>query len=389
MTPGARVQAAIEILDEIRSGSPAEKALAGWARRSRFAGSKDRAAVRDHVFQALRCLRSYGCRGGAETGRGVMIGALRAAEIDLEACFNGEGHAPEPLTADELSAGRTPLEPGVAMDLPDWLVPLFINSLGGEVQARNVANQLKTRAPVMLRVNIRKTALEAALRLLADEGINVETVPIATTALRVITGARQVAQSAAYREGFVELQDGSSQAAMEMLDVRPTGCVLDYCAGGGGKVLALAARLEGQWVAHDALQQRMKDLPARARRAGVSVRVQDANHLEKQMFDLVLCDVPCSGSGTWRRTPDAKWRLTAADLTDLNRTQDAILDRAAGLVAPDGLLAYATCSVLAPENEERIGAFLARHPDWQVVSQRHWPVSDMGDGFFLAQLKIK
>ncbi len=389
MTPGARIQAAIELLDDIRSGTPAEKAISGWARRSRFAGSKDRAAVRDHVFQALRCLRSYGHLGGGETGRAVMIGALRAAGVDPESCFTGEGHAPDPLTDHERIATDMPTEPGVEMDLPDWLVPLFINSLGGEPHAKEAATALRSRAPVMLRVNLRKASIDTALRALAEDGITAEPAPIAETALRVTDGARRVAQSAAYQDGLVELQDGASQAAMEMLDVAPGGRVLDYCAGGGGKVLALAARLDAQWVAHDALPHRMKDLPARAKRAGVSVAMQDTATVEKQQFDLVLCDVPCSGSGTWRRTPDAKWRLTAADLADLNQTQDSILDRAARLVAPKGVLAYATCSILNSENEERIRAFTARHPDWGLVTERRWPVSDLGDGFFIAQLKRK
>lgn len=389
MTPGARIQAAIELLDYIRGGTPAEKAISGWSRRSRFAGSKDRAAVRDHVFQALRCLRSYGHRGGGETGRAVMIGALRAAGVDPQICFTGEGHAPGPLTDHERMATDIPLEPGIDMDLPDWLVPLFNKSLGGEAHAKETATALKSRAPVMLRVNLRKATIDTALRALADDGITAEPIPIAETALRVTDGARRVAQSAAYREGLVELQDGSSQAAMEMLDVAPGDQVLDYCAGGGGKVLALAARLDAAWVAHDALPQRMKDLPARAKRAGVSVAMQDAETVEKQKFDLVLCDVPCSGSGTWRRTPDAKWRLTAVDLAELNQTQDSILDKAARLVALEGALAYATCSILSSENEDRIRGFTARHPDWTVVTERRWPVSDSGDGFFIAHLKRK
>lgn len=389
MTPGARVQAAIELLDEIRDGTPAEKAMSGWARRSRFAGSKDRAAVRDHVFQALRCLRSYGCLGGADSGRGVMIGALRAAGAEVDTYFTGEGHAPQPLTPDEQASGDVPQEPGARMDLPDWLVPLFINSLGDEAQADVAAKALKLRAPVMLRVNSRKSTVEAGLRLLTEDGILALPVPIAKTALHVTEGARRVAQSAAYLEGLVELQDGASQAAMEMLDVPCSGRTLDYCAGGGGKVLALAARLEAEWVAHDALPQRMKDLPGRAKRAGVSVSMQDTETVDKQRFDLVLCDVPCSGSGTWRRTPDAKWRLTADDLAALNRTQDDILDRAARLVAPDGELVFATCSILRVENEERIEAFLTRVPGWNLVAERRWPISETGDGFFLAQLKRK
>ena len=387
MTPGARVQAAIELLDEIRAGAAAEQAITGWARRSRFAGSKDRAAVRDHVFQALRAMRSYACLGGADTGRGIMLGALRDAGQDISAIFSGQGHAPEPLTAAEQLAGHPPREIGDRMDLPDWIIPLFSKSLGGENQAVYVAKALRHRAPVMVRVNTRKTPVQNAIDILARDGIVARPSPAASTALVITDGARRIATSSAYLDGLVELQDGSSQAAMAMLDIPAGARVLDYCAGGGGKVLALAARAEAKWYAHDALPQRMKDLPARAERAGAEVEILGADAVRDQQFDVVLCDVPCSGSGTWRRAPDAKWRLTTAGLTDLNRTQDQILDRAAQLVTAQGCLIYATCSVLRDENEDRIASFIARTQGWQLREDRRWPVSDCGDGFYLAHLK--
>ncbi|MFD1159437.1 RsmB/NOP family class I SAM-dependent RNA methyltransferase [Roseovarius aestuarii] len=388
MTPGARVQAAIEILDDIQGGTPAERAITGWARRSRFAGSKDRAAVRDHVFQALRCLRSYACLGGAATGRGVMIGALGAAKVDLAGMFTGLGYAPSPLTATEQDAGFDPRDAGDRMDLPDWIIPDFISALGGEAEANRVAHLLQQRAPVMLRVNARKASVAQAAELLAENGVTAVPSSTAMHALTVTDDARRVASSAAYLDGLVELQDGSSQAAMEVLEITPDARVLDYCAGGGGKVLALAARADAQWYAHDALPQRLKDLPERARRAGVNVAIVGSDDLPDHDFDLVLCDVPCSGSGTWRRNPDAKWRLTSADLEKLTAVQDQILERASALVRPGGCLAYATCSVLRQENEERLEGFTAHNPMWRVTFQKRWPVSEAGDGFFLAQLKM-
>jgi len=155
MTPSARVQAAIVILDAIATGTPAEKALTGWARKSRFAGSGDRAAIRDHVFQALRCRRSYACLGGAETGRGLMIGALRAADMDLSEVFNGQGYGPEPLSEEEAGQNHPPFGEGEDYDLPDWLIPLFNKSLSDE--AKVISQALRQRAPVMLRVNSRAT----------------------------------------------------------------------------------------------------------------------------------------------------------------------------------------------------------------------------------------
>ena len=164
--------------------------------------------------------------------------------------------------------------------------------------------------------------------------------------------------------------------------------VLDYCAGGGGKTLALAARTEGAWFAHDASARRMADLPGRAARAGVAVRRCDTGELPGLApFDAVVCDVPCSGSGTWRRAPQAKWALTPERLAELVRTQIGILARAADLVARDGLLVYCTCSVLSEENEKVIERFSSRFRDWQVVFARRWPISAVGDGFFIAQLE--
>ncbi len=389
MTPGARVQAAIELLDEILEGAPAERALTAWSRRSRFAGSKDRAAVRDHVYQALRCMRSYGAIGGEDTGRGIMLGAVRAAGHDPDTIFNGQGHAPRALSVSERILQEEPLTVGQMMDLPDWLIPIFVNSLGCDIQAESVADALKSRAPTLLRVNARKGSVDEAIAGLSAEGITAAADDIATTALKVVDGARWIAQSSAYQTGLVELQDGSSQAAMEKLDLSGVARGLDYCAGGGGKVLALAARSTAHWSAHDALPQRMKDLPVRARRADVDIDILTGNQLGSGQYDLVLCDVPCSGSGTWRRTPDAKWRLTREDLQNLVRTQDNILKTASDLVAPGGQLTYATCSLLRCENEDRIAAFLVSRSGWRLAAETRWPVSDSGDGFFFAQLLRK
>lgn len=384
MTPGARIQASAEILDDILSGVPAEKALTGWARRSRFAGSKDRAAVRDHVYQALRCKRSYACLGGGMTGRAMMQGALRAQARDPRELFTGEGHAPAVLSNEELAAGQAPEALGDLYDLPDWIIPKFEAALGADWGV--VAKDLTQRAPVVLRVNLRKASVEQALDVLSEDGVMAAPAEVAEAALVVRDGARRVAGSRAYREGVVELQDGSSQAAMERIAIPSAGRVLDFCAGGGGKTLALAARGEAQWFAHDAAPQRMRDLPERAERAGVSVTLLPDGVDTAAPFDLVLCDVPCSGSGTWRRTPDAKWRLCPQDLNALTDVQAGILDRASRLVAAGGRLAYATCSVLREENEAQIESFVSRNPEWGVQTVERWSVSDDGDGFFLAIL---
>lgn len=379
MTPGARVAAAVDILDRIAAGSPAEKALTNWARASRFAGSKDRAAVRDHVYDALRQWRSSAWRGGAETGRARMIGLLRGQGEPLDDLFSGDGHAPSALSAEEASFIAEEMPPVVGADMPDWLFPIMSDALGAEAQ--QVFGVLQHRAPIFLRARDAGAAMA-----LEAEGIITRPVQGVETGLEVMTNIRQVQSSTAYKNGLVELQDAGAQALCATLPVQEGDRVLDYCAGGGGKILALAARARIHGFAHDAAPERMRDLPARARRAGVNVTVL-ADPARKAPYDLVLCDVPCSGSGTWRRTPDAKWRLTPERLQSLGRTQLEILSDAATLSAPGGTLAYATCSVLPRENQAIIAAFQRNAPEWQVVHESQSLPGPHGDGFYLCMMR--
>lgn len=381
MTPAARIAAAIQILDRILAGDPAEPALLRWSRASRFAGSGDRAAVRDLVFDSLRRLRSRAARGGSMTGRGLMLGLCRDEGIDPATVFTGQGHAPAPLSQAE-QAAPMPQDVGARLDLPDWLLPQWQQSLGAD--AEPVALAMRDRAPVWLRVNLRRADPRTAAAALAGDGIAVAPHDQLTSALRVTEGARRLAGSAAYRDGLVELQDLSPQRACALLPAQ--GSLLDFCAGGGGKALALAARGAALVVAHDIDPRRMADLPARAERAGVNIQLAAPGGVSGR-FDLVVADVPCSGSGTWRRTPDAKWRLTEADLTRLQGTQARILDQAAGFVAPGGQLAYMTCSLLDTENALQAQAFLDRNADFQPVQQARFSPLTASDGFFLALMR--
>ncbi|MEM9551919.1 MAG: RsmB/NOP family class I SAM-dependent RNA methyltransferase [Pseudomonadota bacterium] len=382
MTPGARVAAAIEILDDILRGEPAERALTAWARHSRFAGSKDRAAVRDHVFDVLRRKRSCAAQGGAMTGRGLMLGLLRQSDVDPATLFTGVGHAPEPLN-DMDGTGHAPKAPEDAFDIPAWLWPHVQESLGDN--ASRVAEALRSRAPVHLRVNLAKTSRVAVQRDLADDGIFTDPHASADTALEITEGARALRNSRAYQTGLVELQDGASQAVVAALPLSPDIVVLDYCAGGGGKALAIAARGVTNVTAHDIAPARMRDLPDRARRAGVAIKIAPPKRVSG-LYDVVLCDAPCSGSGAWRRDPDGKWRLTQARLDELTRIQAEILDRAKELVSPNGMLAYATCSLFDRENSAQIDAFLKRNPAWQCHFRHSWTPLDGTDGFYTAHL---
>jgi len=383
MTPQARLQAAIEVLDAVLDGRPVEAALTGWARSHRFAGSGDRAALRDLVFDALRCRRSFAALGGGLTGRGLILGSQRAAGTDVAALFSGTGHAPAAIGPGDVGRVPGPLE---ALDCPDWLAEPLTSALGAEFSA--VMQALQRRAPVFLRVNARRSDVAQAVNALAAEGISARPHGLARHAVEVTDNARKIIASQAYATGLVELQDAASQAVVEALPLQDGDRVLDFCAGGGGKTMALAARGDLALWAHDANPTRMRDLPVRAARAKVRVTMTE-NPEKTAPYDLILTDVPCSGSGSWRRDPAGKWALTPARLAELVALQAQILDRTAPMVARSGVLAYATCSMLEAENAGQIAAFLGRTVGWHLQSQRNFTPSQGGDGFFLAILTRK
>jgi 16S rRNA (cytosine967-C5)-methyltransferase len=381
MTPGARAAAAIEVLDRVLAGEPAEKALTNWGRANRYAGSSDRQALRDLVFDALRRKRSAAARGGAMTGRGLMLGLLR--EDGQEALFDGKAYAPPRPVVQEKGRAPSAME---SLDVPDWLLPDLHESLGDSCSP--VLMALRQRAPVFLRVNLRKTDLLGAIAALEQEGMSARPNSLASTALELTDNARRLQSSQAYREGLVELQDASSQAVVEALPLVRGMRVLDYCAGGGGKTLAMAGRADVALFAHDAAPARMSDLPMRSARAGVTV-MQLVRPETKAPYNLVLVDAPCSGSGSWRRDPEGKWRLTSERLQAVVQTQAEILEKAAPLVGPGGCLAYATCSLLKVENGDQVRRFLARHAEWWMERELSMTPLSGGDGFYLALLRRK
>lgn len=381
MTPAARLSAAIEVLDRILTGAAPEVVLTNWGRANRFAGSGDRAAIRDLVYDALRCKRSFAALGGALTGRGLVLGGARAG--GYEALFDGQCHAPAPAAPDE--AGRPP-EGAEALDCPDWLAPQLQDALGADFAP--VLHAMRHRAPVFLRVNLARATRLQAIAALAEEGITAIPHHLANSALEVTGNARKIQNGAAYQSGLVELQDAASQAVVQALPLRDGMKVLDYCAGGGGKTLAMAAQARLTLFAHDANPARMSDLPPRAKRAGAKVTVLESA-AKSAPYDLVLTDVPCSGSGSWRRDPQGKWALTPEKLAEVTAIQAQILDTVAPMVAPKGVLAYATCSMLRAENEAQIDAFLARHAGWTQTEARRFSPLDGADGFFIAMLTRK
>ena len=389
MTPSARLSAAIELLDQILAGDPAERALTRWARSSRFAGSKDRAAVRDIVFDVLRRKRSLAHLAGDLTGRALVLAQQFQNGAALDELFGDMRFAPEAVTKAEHAqlADPGPAPDPVTFDYPDYLDAELKRSLGHNLP--EIMAAMQSRAPVDLRVNTLKSTMEEAQNYLARDLIFTEKVSGVKNALRIKENPRKLNGSLAYRYGFVELQDVSSQIVAELSGALPGMRVLDYCAGGGGKTLTLAAMMQGKGeiFAHDANPLRMKDLPERARRAGADIQIIPPDHLEQsQLYDLVLVDAPCSGSGAWRRNPDGKWRLGQRELDDLIALQRAILMKAKNLVKKNGFLAYATCSLFKCENDEQVEWFLEANPGWERMREKVLSPLTGGDGFFISVL---
>lgn len=385
MTPAARAAAAITVLDEWLGGKAAEQALTNWARGARYAGSKDRAAVRDLVYDALRARASCERLGGGLNGRAMILGLFRLQGADPNDIFNDAGYGPGALEPHETACLAEPVRIDPVDDIPAWLQPRFASRAGDALS--DLAQALHMRAPLYLRVNTRKATRHAAIAALADQGVTCTGDPRVETALLVTSGARQVKSSQAYREGWIEPQDLSVQRAVMSVSW-PDGRILDYCAGGGGKALAIAALTGRRVLAYDAAPARMADLPVRAARAGAMIDIVHADRLAQAgAFAAVVCDVPCSGSGTWRRDPEAKWRLTPARLDALIALQAQILDEARHHVTPGGMLVYMTCSLFYDENEDQIAAFLARHPAWRCESVLVDTPLTASDGFFHAVLR--
>ena len=386
MTPGAHIAAAIEVLDQILAGKNAEVSLIKWGRSNRFAGSGDRYAIRDIVYDALRQKNSLTKRSKNISGRSWIIALLKKREVDLDEYFGATRYSPPKIKKWELEL--LPIENESDLyDIPDWLWPKWKASLG--IKAIEVAGTLKERANIFLRVNIIKGTREDAIQALEKDGIISKFHPTVSTALIVNKGTRKIKNSEAYNIGLVELQDASSQASVLKLNIDQNGPILDFCAGGGGKSLALSAYLNKPIFAYDANFERMKDLPNRARRSGANIRVIKSNDLKKSHYGLVFCDVPCSGSGSWRRDPEGKWSLTLQDYERLLSLQENILATASQLVKTNGNLVYATCSILKDENKAQIQKFLENENDWVFQKEKFSIPSELGDGFYFSILKRK
>lgn len=374
MRPEARLQAAIEILEGLAGTAfPADRYVRDYFRARRYAGSKDRAAVAERVFQVFRHRAAFAWRMGGDSPRALVIASLLAdnrSADEIAALFSGEGYGPAPLTAGEGGAlalapeGEPPL--WVQGEFPAFLEAELRDRFGENLLAEMQA--LTQRAPVDLRVNTLKAARADVLGALLAEGHEAQATPCSPLGIRLPSGTSGLERTALFAAGAFEFQDEAAQIAALLCEVAPGMAVLDLAAGAGGKALALAAAMEnrGTIIASDTSPARLAQIGPRAARAGAAIIAMGRE--PEGTFDRVLLDTPCSGSGSWRRQPEQKWRLSEARLAELVALQDRLLDRAAAHVAPGGRLVYATCSLLPCENEGRIAAFLDRWPGFAAMS---------------------
>jgi 16S rRNA (cytosine967-C5)-methyltransferase len=378
MTPSARLQAAIDILDELsRTNAPADRFMREWFRARRYAGSKDRAAVGERVFSILRHRASLAWRMGSEAPRALAIASVLAESDDaanIDALFSGGSYGAPPLTEEERAAIGSPARASpplsVQGEFPEWLEPELARSLGDALLPEMRANC--ERASIDLRANTLKATRENVLDALHEAGFAAGPTPFAPDCIRIARDTRlsALSQMPAFEDGWFEFQDEAAQIASVLCAAKPGMRILDLAAGAGGKSLALAAlmRNDGEIVACDIDDARLGQLGPRAARSGVSIISSHVSVSEppEGPFDAALVDAPCSGTGTWRRQPELRWRLAAEKLAALNVLQDKLLDQAASRVRKGGRLIYATCSLLKCENDDRIDAFTARHPDFIV-----------------------
>ncbi|MGB9171143.1 MAG: RsmB/NOP family class I SAM-dependent RNA methyltransferase [Bradyrhizobium sp.] len=407
MTPAARLSAAIELIETIDDQRvPAAKALKEWGTAHRFAGSGDRAAISGLVWDVLRRRASIAWIMESDTARARLLGMLkleRGLDADaIAALCDGSRFAPAPITEAERSAltsnslAKAPAH--VAGDYPEWLDPYFAEVFADDRVAE--ATAMASRAPLDLRVNTLKAKPEKVLASIAHLGATpTRWSPIG---LRIELGADArtpgIHAEDAVITGQIEVQDEGSQLAALLSAAKPGEQVIDLCAGAGGKTLALAAQMQGKGrlIATDHDKRQLAPIHERLSRAGIhncDVRTPkgegDALSDIRSSADLVMIDAPCTGTGTWRRNPDAKWRMRPGALEIRLKDQAEVLDRAAALVKPGGRIAYITCSVLVPENGGQIRAFVARHPDFSVIppSETVTALWDKADDFAAATLQ--
>ncbi|MDP5012883.1 MAG: RsmB/NOP family class I SAM-dependent RNA methyltransferase [Alphaproteobacteria bacterium] len=381
MQAPAQIQAAIDACQLIfdQRNIPADKLLNTYFRERRYIGSKDKRAIASHVYTALRLLPRY-IRVTGDDARLLLLKILRDEQnlsvADLREIFSGDAYSPQKLTKFEMCRLEEEEEftDAEKRAIPDELYPFFIDSMSPETCEALAAAYL-TEGTFDLRVNTLKSTREAVLALLTADGYEVSPTPLSPIGIR-FNKRQSLEGHPLFKEGMIEVQDEGSQLIALSCEAASKMTVLDYCAGAGGKTLALAAAMQnkGQLFACDIHEWRLKRARERIKRADIhNVRCQQADDSKflkrhSKFFDRVLVDAPCSGTGTWRRNPDMKFKTTATDITELQALQRTILTKAAPMVRPGGWLIYATCSVLKAENHDQIAWFLENYPGFTAAA---------------------
>lgn len=425
MTSAGRLQAAIELLGSIEiDRRPADAVANEFFRARRFIGAGDRREISDNVWSVIRAryrLDWWLDRVGAAATPRLLVFALSilsgSSTNRVAATCGSSRFGPPALEDDERRAlaqldrhtlNHPTMSDNVRLEIPDFVEPLFRAHFGDRLDDECVA--LMQQAPTDLRVNLLKTTRAAALSALKEEGFDVEPTELSPWGVRLF-GRQNVSRSRLFRDGWFEIQDEGSQLVALLARAKPGMRVIDYCAGAGGKTLALAMTMNnhGRITACDVSEHRLNGAIKRLRRANVHnverhLLVTGDKRLKRQekKCDLVLVDAPCTGTGTWRRNPDARLRLTTVDLAELVAKQASILDSAQRLVRPGGALVYATCSLLTEEGEEQISAFLERYAEFQLVKIAEMQTADLNgdalrltparnntDGFFCCRMERK
>lgn len=424
MKPAAQIQAAIEMLELIEdTKSPADRLMAQYFRDHRYIGSKDKAAISEWLYTALR--RKATLTWQAEQlglpiePRSILAVTVKHSDdVVVTEMFNGEQYAPNKLShsektalarLDEINISDAP--DWVRLNIPEWLAPKLSRSLGDDFEAEMLA--LQNRATTDIRVNTLKVTRTELVKELESQGFSPQPTPVSDKGLRFSTRVSLFNQNS-FKNGWFEVQDEGSQLLAAVCDVKPGMRVVDFCAGAGGKTLALSAMMQNKGVLHacDVHSKRLENLGKRTKRAGVHNVQTHLLSSERDKWvkrnvgkmDVVLIDAPCTGTGTWRRSPDAKWNLQEEDLNNLIKVQNDILESAARLLKPGGKLLYATCSLLEDENEQQIELFLSENKSFSAGKittldvnddlyylrnhqLRTFPAKSKMDGFFIAALE--
>lgn len=381
-------QSVIEILDTYLNEAKIDFVLRKWAIKHRFAGSSDRRKIKDIIFDIIRQKKSCEHVGGGFSGRNLLIGYLKLKGTELSSVFDNSKFGPEELTIKEqnINVDLSNLSNIYELDFPSWLIPILRRSLLNEFS--NVVKALRNRSHIQLRVNLKKISRLNAMKKLQKNNIECEINELCSTALNVLNGAQHILTSQCFENGFVELQDAGSQLVSELIEINYNDKVLDMCAGAGGKSLSIScgAELDATYFAWDINFDRMKDIDARSKRAGVKIE-KVIKLSSKSFYNKIIIDAPCSGSGSWRRDPEGKWRLDEDILDNYVKTQRELILKGLKLLAPRGQILYITCSILDIENGKLIDDLISSVLSLRLVRSISLVPSSKSDGFYGAVLE--